>query len=130
MKGAGLVSQRAGNPSPGTVFRFRFLGMAGAWGSSFLFMKIAWTGLSPGQIVLGRLRLGAAALVIVQLAVLRHLGNPVLWLVAVALGALVLHERLSWNQLAGGTVVMLSLLLNGPRLTCRSDLTSCPSLTD
>lgn len=42
------------------VFRFVLLGAA--WGSSFLMMKLAVEGLSPGQVVLGRLCLGALAL--------------------------------------------------------------------
>ncbi|MFY9635121.1 MAG: DMT family transporter [Cellulosimicrobium cellulans] len=44
----------------GAVVRFILLG--GAWGSSFLMMKLAVAGLSPGQVVLGRLVLGALAL--------------------------------------------------------------------
>jgi drug/metabolite transporter (DMT)-like permease len=44
----------------GAVFRFVLLGAA--WGSSFLMMKLAVEGLSPGQVVLGRLCLGALAL--------------------------------------------------------------------
>lgn len=44
----------------GAVVRFVLLG--GAWGSSFLMMKLAVDGLSPGQVVLGRLVLGALAL--------------------------------------------------------------------
>lgn len=44
----------------GAVVRFVLLGAA--WGSSFLMMKLAVQGLSPGQVVLGRLCLGALAL--------------------------------------------------------------------
>ncbi|MHC6229173.1 DMT family transporter [Arthrobacter sp. MMS24-T111] len=51
--------------------------MAVVWGSSFLFMKVASTGLSPGQIVLGRVVLGAASLLLVQLLTRRGLPlNP------------------------------------------------------
>lgn len=64
--------------TPGILLRF--LGMALAWGSSFLFMKVAVTGMSPGQVVLGRLVLGAAALGLVLTLTRRRLPrNPRLW---------------------------------------------------
>jgi drug/metabolite transporter (DMT)-like permease len=49
----------------GGVVRFVLLGIA--WGSSFLMMKLAVQGLSPGQVVLGRLVLGALALTLLLL---------------------------------------------------------------
>ncbi|GAB3532281.1 DMT family transporter [Arthrobacter tecti] len=44
----------------GLVLRFVFLALA--WGCSFLFIKVALEGLSPGQVVLGRLLVGALTL--------------------------------------------------------------------
>lgn len=44
----------------------QYLALALVWGSSFLFMKVALDGLSPAQVVLGRLVLGALALVAVM----------------------------------------------------------------
>ncbi len=41
----------------------RFVLLALTWGSSFLFVSVALTGLSPAQVVLGRLVAGALALV-------------------------------------------------------------------
>lgn len=47
----------------GLALRFVFLALA--WGCSFLFIKIALDGLSPNQVVLGRLVVGAATLALV-----------------------------------------------------------------
>ncbi len=46
----------------------QFTMLALVWGASFLFIKIGLEGLSPPQVVLGRLLAGAAALVVVSLA--------------------------------------------------------------
>jgi len=43
----------------------RFCGLALLWGSNFLFIKVALDGLSPAQIVLGRMVLGAVVLLAV-----------------------------------------------------------------
>ena len=40
----------------------RFLVLAALWGSSFTFIKVSLEGLTPGQLVLTRLVLGAAVL--------------------------------------------------------------------
>ena len=44
----------------------QFIALALAWGASFLFIKIGLEGLSPAQVVLGRLLAGAAALLLVS----------------------------------------------------------------
>lgn len=44
----------------------QFLTLALAWGASFLFIKIGLRGLSPAQVVLGRLAFGAVALLAVS----------------------------------------------------------------
>jgi drug/metabolite transporter (DMT)-like permease len=43
----------------------RLVLLACLWGASFLFINVALRGLSPVQIVLGRLALGAAVLLVV-----------------------------------------------------------------
>jgi drug/metabolite transporter (DMT)-like permease len=53
-RGAGVLAQ--------------FVLLALTWGASFLFIKIGLEGLSPAQVVLGRLATGALALVIVSAA--------------------------------------------------------------
>lgn len=46
----------------------RLVLLAGIWGCSFLFIKVALEGLSPAQVVLGRVVAGAAVLVVVMAA--------------------------------------------------------------
>lgn len=48
----------------------RLLALAGIWGCSFLFIKLCLKGLTPPQIVLGRIVLGAATLAVIVAA--RH----------------------------------------------------------
>jgi drug/metabolite transporter (DMT)-like permease len=55
-----------------TVLRFLILALL--WGSSFTLIKVSLEGLSPAQLVLARLVLGAAVLVAV--AALRHVALP------------------------------------------------------
>jgi drug/metabolite transporter (DMT)-like permease len=45
----------------------QFLALAVTWGASFLFIKISLEGLSPSQVVLGRLLAGAVALVVITI---------------------------------------------------------------
>jgi drug/metabolite transporter (DMT)-like permease len=52
----------------------RLLALACIWGSSFLFIKVALEGLSPGQVVLGRLLAGATFLCVS--AAVRGLSPP------------------------------------------------------
>lgn len=54
--------------------------LAGIWGCSFLFIKVALEGLSPPQVVLGRMTAGTAALLVVAAARRQRLPtDPVLW---------------------------------------------------
>ncbi|KHK95671.1 membrane protein [Microbacterium mangrovi] len=55
--------QNVGNPRS-TVWAF--LALSGVWGASFLFIKVGLEGLSPAQVVLGRILLGALALVVIM----------------------------------------------------------------
>lgn len=58
----------------------RFLVLALTWGASFLFIKIGLTGLSPAQVVLGRMSTGAAVLLIVVAMTGRQLPrSAVVW---------------------------------------------------
>jgi drug/metabolite transporter (DMT)-like permease len=59
----------------------RFSGLALLWGSNFLFIKVALDGLSPAQVVLGRMTLGAAVLLaVVGLRREALPRQPVMWL--------------------------------------------------
>ncbi|ONK11705.1 DMT family transporter [Streptomyces sp. MP131-18] len=58
----------------------RFLLLAFAWGASFLFIKIGLEGLSPAQVVLGRMVTGAAALLVIVAVTRQRLPrDPVVW---------------------------------------------------
>jgi drug/metabolite transporter (DMT)-like permease len=98
--------------------------LAVLWGSGFLFVKLALRGLSPGQVVLGQLALGALVLLI-ALAVRRqslpHAGREWVYLAGMAVLANIAPYLLfSWSEqrissgLAGvlnGTTPLLTLLL-------------------
>ncbi|MGW3967307.1 DMT family transporter [Amycolatopsis sp. NPDC005003] len=58
----------------------RFALLAAVWGASFLFIKVGLGGLSPGQVALARVALGALALAGILLARRRPLPRtPTLW---------------------------------------------------
>jgi drug/metabolite transporter (DMT)-like permease len=80
-----------------------FLLLALLWGSSFTLIKVSLEGLSPAQLVLARLALGAAVLLAV--AAIRHVGLP--------------RGRAVWGHLAGaallGNVLPFLLLSYGER---------------
>lgn len=58
----------------------QYLALAAAWGSSFLFIKIGLEGLSPVQVVIGRMVIGALTLGL-MCAITRHRlpAEPVVW---------------------------------------------------
>lgn len=59
----------------------QFVALACAWGSSFLFIKVALDGLTPAQVVWGRLVLGALALCAVMAVTRSRIPrDPGLWL--------------------------------------------------
>lgn len=72
-----------GSATGGSAVLLQYLALAVAWGVSFLFIKIGLEGLSPGQVVLARLGLGAVAL----------------WVVCLALGHRVPTDRVVWGHL-------------------------------
>jgi len=51
----------------------QYLLLAATWGASFLFIKVGLEGLSPGQVVLGRLTAGAIALALISLVTRQRL---------------------------------------------------------
>ena len=58
----------------------QFMLLAAAWGASFLFIKVGLQGLSPGQVVLGRLASGALALGVISLVTRQSLPrSPIAW---------------------------------------------------
>jgi drug/metabolite transporter (DMT)-like permease len=67
----------------------QFVLLALAWGASFFFIKIGLEGLSPVQVVLARLALGAAALGLIMVFMgQRAPRDPVLWAHLVVVGVL------------------------------------------
>ncbi|MFJ3956959.1 DMT family transporter [Arthrobacter sp. NPDC090010] len=81
----------------------QFLMLALAWGSSFLFIKIALEGLSPSQVVLGRLLAGAMALLAVTAVTRQRLPrDPAIWghlAVVSVLLCVVPFSLFSWAEL-------------------------------
>lgn len=58
----------------------QFVLLACAWGASFLFIKVGLEGLSPTQVVLGRLVTGTAALAVIAAATRQPLRrSPAVW---------------------------------------------------
>ncbi|MFG2981803.1 DMT family transporter [Streptomyces sp. NPDC048258] len=92
----------------------QFVALACAWGSSFLFIKVALAGMTPGQVVWGRLVLGAltlSAIVIVTRS--RIPREPGLWLrlsVVAVLLCVVPFLLFSWAEqhLASGMASILN----------------------
>ncbi|MDQ4214846.1 DMT family transporter [Microbacterium capsulatum] len=72
--------------SPATVGVFLALSLV--WGASFLFIKVGLQGLSPAQVVLGRILLGAIALAVIMLVTRRRWPRePRVWAHMVVVGA-------------------------------------------
>ena len=68
------------NPPSGVGLVLRFASLALAWGCSFLFIKVALEGLSPSQVVLGRVLVGALTLgLVVRAARVRMPRGLVVW---------------------------------------------------
>ncbi|WP_232529023.1 DMT family transporter [Mycetocola zhujimingii] len=68
-------------PQASSRITLQFIGMGLVWGASFLFMKVALTGVSFGQVAWTRILLGAITLGIIALATRARLPrNPKIWL--------------------------------------------------
>src|SRR4051812_44061997 len=80
-----------------------FIALAATWGASFLFIKIGLEALTPGQVVWGRLVLGALALLVISAVTRTPLPrDPRVWghLLVVALLLCVLPFSLfAWAEL-------------------------------
>src|SRR5436305_8842129 len=58
----------------------QYLALALVWGASFLFIKLGLEGLTPAQVVLGRLTAGAVVLVLLTVVTRLPLPrDPVVW---------------------------------------------------
>jgi drug/metabolite transporter (DMT)-like permease len=74
------VSHQASQRFAGGAVLGQFVLLASAWGASFLFIKVGLEGLSPGQVVLGRLVAGAVTLVVISTVTRQSLPRrPVAW---------------------------------------------------
>jgi drug/metabolite transporter (DMT)-like permease len=99
----------------------RFLLLAALWGSSFTFIKVSLEGLTPSQLVLARLLLGAA--VLLGLAGLRRIGLPRgagVWghvAVAALLGNVVPFLLLSYGEQTTGAGIAGVIVGSTPLLT-------------
>ncbi|TDW26932.1 DMT family transporter [Cryobacterium psychrophilum] len=56
----------------GVALTAQYVGAAAVWGASFLFIKVAVGGLSPAQVVLGRLLCGALVLALIMVVTRRR----------------------------------------------------------
>ncbi|MDJ0325341.1 DMT family transporter [Cryobacterium sp. PH31-AA6] len=73
----------------GLALGAQYLGAAAVWGASFLFIKVAVEGLSPAQLVLGRLLFGALVLAGIMLATRRRWPRGLrVWSHLTAIGAI------------------------------------------
>ena len=81
----------------------KFLLMALAWGSSFLFMKVALDGVSFGQVLWSREILGAITLGLIMILGRHKLPRePIIWMhfvVIALLNAVIPHGLFAWSQL-------------------------------
>jgi drug/metabolite transporter (DMT)-like permease len=99
----------------------RFLLLALLWGSSFTFIKVSLAGLTPGQLVLSRLILGAA--VLLAFAGLRKVGLPrtgAIWAhvaAAALLGNVIPFLLLSYGEQTTGAGIAGVLVGSTPLLT-------------
>src|SRR3954449_5314199 len=99
----------------------RFLLLALLWGSSFTIIKVSLRGLTPGQLVLTRLVLGAA--VLLAIAGLRRVGLPhsaAIWghvTVAALLGNVVPFLLLSYGEQSTAAGIAGVLIGGTPLLT-------------
>jgi len=99
----------------------RFLVLALLWGGSFSFIKVSLDGLTPSQLVLGRLILGAAVLLaIVALRRVPLPGSAGIWghvAVAALLGNVIPFLLLSYGEQTTGAGIAGVLVGSTPLLT-------------
>jgi len=107
-----------------------FIALAATWGASFLFIKIGLEGLAPGQVVWGRLVLGALALLVMTAIIRTPLPrDPRLWghLLVVALLLCVLPFSLfAWAEQHVSSGVASILNATTPLMTMVVALAALP----
>jgi drug/metabolite transporter (DMT)-like permease len=109
----------------------RFLLLAALWGSSFTFIKISLEAVTPGQLVLARLVLGAA--VLTAIAAVRHVRLPrslAIWgqvAVAALFGNVVPFLLLSYGEQSTGAGIAGVLIGATPLLTLSIASVAIPS---
>ncbi|HEX2194637.1 MAG TPA: DMT family transporter [Candidatus Limnocylindria bacterium] len=103
------------NRRPTPVEWLVFLALGGAWGSSYLFIKIAVETITPFTLVAGRLAIGVAVLALVMLvtrqAMPRHRSAYLHLLVVAVLGIVVPFSLISWGEQSIDSA--LAAVLNG-----------------
>lgn len=114
--------------SRGTVAMF--VALATTWGASFLFIKIGLEGLTPGQVVWGRLVFGAAALVVISAVTRTPLpGDPRLWghlLVVALLLCVVPFSLFAWAEQHVSSGVASVLNATTPLMTVLVGMAALP----
>ena len=111
----------AGAPAPAPTARHivvKYVALALIWGSSFLLIKVALEGLSPAQVALGRIVLGALALAVVATVTRRRWPSDARsWGHLAVTGVLLCCRRAAAVMAPGGAIVNLSsgaATLGGP----------------
>ena len=109
----------------------RFLALALLWGSSFTFIKVALDGVTPSQLVLFRLILGAAVLLIVararRIGLPRHLATWGHVAAAAAFGNVIPFLLLSYGEQGTGAGIAGVLVGSTPLLTLALATVALPS---
>ncbi len=124
-----MAAQGTGTPdrttgSTGWKLGAQYLGAAAAWSASFLFIKVAVTGMGPGQLVVGRLTAGAVTLAAIMLVTRRRWPRGLeVWLHLTGIGAVMCvfpfllfswaAERLpsSLSSIYNGTTPIMTMLV-------------------
>jgi drug/metabolite transporter (DMT)-like permease len=104
-----------------TTTAVRFILLAGVWGSSFTLIRVALDGLSPAQVVLGRLLTGTVVMLVLLAA--RRVGLPrggAIW-AQISVAALLTNVApfllLSWGEQSTGAGVAGVVVGSTPLLT-------------
>jgi drug/metabolite transporter (DMT)-like permease len=94
----------------------QYAALALSWGASFFFIKVALHGLSPAEVVLGRLGAGAVTLLAVTVMTRQPLPRqPVIWAHLAAVGALLLHPAanpMSVANVAAAVILRATFIRN------------------
>lgn len=109
----------------------QYLALAATWGASFLFIKVALEGVSPGQVVLGRLVAGTVALAVVCVVTRQRLPrDPVVWghlSVVALLMCVVPFSLFAWAEQHVSSGVASILNATTPLMTMGVSLAALPA---